>query len=139
MQIRSDDLIAAACAQTGLEDFGGDSFREGLEVYCESASAEAQLNPIGAAVIPGAILSSLTNRLRITDWLKHHPEVSGEHIEAPFIVIGLFRAGTTLLSYLLEQDPRHRALLRWQAGDSVPPPAPATLHSDPRIAAARAA
>ena len=139
MQIRPDALIAAACAQTGLHDFGGDGFREGLEVFCESASAEAQLNPIGSAVIPGAILASLANRLRITDWLKHHPEVSGEHIEAPFVVIGLFRAGTTFLSYLLEKDPRHRPLLRWEAGDSVPPPTPAMLRSDSRIEAARAA
>jgi hypothetical protein len=139
MPIRPDALIAAACAQTGLDDFGGDSFREGLEVFCESASAEAQLNPTGSAVLPGAILSSLANRLRITDWLKHHPEVSGEHIEAPFVVIGLFRAGTTFLSYLLEKDPPHRPLLRWEAGDSVPPPTPATLRTDPRIEAARAA
>lgn len=139
MQIRPDTLIAAACSQTGLEDFGGDSFREGLSVYCESVSAEAQLNPVGSAVVPGAILSALANRLRITDWLRRHPEVSGERIEAPFVVIGLFRAGTTLLSYLLEKDPRHRPLLRWEAADSVPPPLPATLRSDPRIAAARAA
>jgi hypothetical protein len=139
MLMRPDVLIAAACAQTGLDDFGGDSFREGLEAYCQAASAEAQLNPIGSAVVPGAILSALANRLRISEWLKHHPEVSGERIEAPFVVIGLFRAGTTFLSYLLEKDPRHRPLLRWEAGDSVPPPAPATLRSDPRIAAARAA
>ena len=139
MQIRADALIAAACAQTGLDDFGGDSFREGLEAYCESVSAEAQLNPIGSAVIPGAILASLANRLRITDWLKQHPQLAGEHIEAPCVVIGLFRAGTTFLSYLLEKDPRHRPLLRWEAGDSVPPPSPATLRTDPRIETARAA
>ena len=139
MQIRPDALIAAACAQTGLEDFGGDSFREGLEVFCESASAEAQLNPVGSAVIPGAILSCLVNRLRVTDWVKQHPGVAGERIEAPFVVIGLFRAGTTFLSYLLEKDPRHRPLLRWEAGDSVPPPTPATLRTDARIEAARAA
>jgi hypothetical protein len=54
-------------------------------------------------------------------------------------VIGLFRAGTTFLSYLLEKDPRHRPLLRWEAGDSVPPPTPATRATDPRIEASRAA
>ena len=49
----------------------------------------------------------------------------------------MFRAGTTFLSYLLEQDPANRALLRWESGDSVPPPTPSTLHSDPRIETAR--
>jgi hypothetical protein len=76
MQIQPDALIAAACAQTGLDDFGGDSFREGLNALCESASSEAQLNHIGAAVFPGAILSCLTNSLRVVDWVKRHPDVS---------------------------------------------------------------
>jgi hypothetical protein len=137
--IRPDVLIAAACQQSGLDDFGGDSFREGLGVFCESASSEAQLNEIGAAVVPGAILACLTNRLKVADWVKRHPEASAERIESPIVVIGMFRAGTTFLSYLLEKDERHRPLLRWEAGDSVPPPAPATLRTDPRIAAAQAA
>jgi hypothetical protein len=139
LPIRADVLIAAACQQTGLDDFGGDSFREGLEVFCESASSEAQLNQIGAAVLPGAILSCLTNRLKVVDWLKRYPEASAERIESPTVVIGMFRAGTTFLSYLLEKDERHRPLLRWEAGDSVPPPTPATRRTDVRIAAAQAA
>jgi hypothetical protein len=138
MQISPEALITSACEQTGLDDFGGDSFREGLHVLCESAAAQAQLNPVGAMVVPAAILACLTNRLRVSDWVKRHPAVLHESIEAPLVVIGMFRAGTTFLSYLLEKDPRHRPLLRWEAGDSVPPPAPQTLHSDPRIAAARA-
>jgi hypothetical protein len=139
MQIRPDALIAAACEQTRLDDFGSDSFREGLEVLCQSLSSEAQLNQIGVAVVPGAVLAGLTNRLKIVEWVKRHPQVSDELIEAPFIVVGMFRAGTTFLSHMLEKDARHRPLLRWEAGDSTPPPTPASLHSDPRIAAARAA
>lgn len=139
MELNPDALIRAACDQTGLADFGGDGFREGLQVYCESVSSEAQLNPLGEAAIPGAIVSSLANRLGVVDWTKRHPEVASERIAAPFVVIGMFRAGTTLLSYLLEKDERHRPLLRWEAGDSVPPPALESLASDPRIDRARAA
>ncbi|HLG87264.1 MAG TPA: sulfotransferase [Alphaproteobacteria bacterium] len=131
-------LIAAACEKTGLKDFGGDSFREGLEVYCRSASSEAQLNAFGKAAIPGAILSALANRLRVVDWAKRHPGIAEERIEAPFVVVGLFRAGTTLLSYLLEKDERHRPLYRWEAGDCIPPPTPETIANDPRIETTRA-
>jgi len=53
-------------------------------------------------------------------------------------VIGMFRAGTTFLTYLLEQDPAHRPLFRWEAGNCIPPPDPATVADDPRIAATRA-
>src|SRR5450432_3504456 len=139
MQIQPDALIAAACAQTGLEDFGGDTFREGLEVFCESASGEAQLNPVGSLAAPGMILGCLTNRLKVTDWVKRHPEVAREKIAAPLVVVGMFRAGTTFLTYLLEKDPRHRPLLRWEAGYSVPPPSPKTMATDPRIEASRMA
>ena len=139
MQIQAEALLAAACAQTGLEDFGGDTFREGLAVFCASASGEAQLNAMGSLAAPGMILGCLTNRLKVTDWVKRHPEVAREQIVAPLAVVGMFRAGTTFLTYLLEKDPRHRPLLRWEAGDSVPPPTPATLASDPRIEASRVA
>jgi len=132
-----DELIAEARGLAGLDDFGGDSFREGLTVYCTSVSTEAHLNDLGAAAVRANIVGSLVNRLRIVDWSQRHPNVADERIETPIVVIGMFRAGTTFLSYLLEQDTRNRALLRWEAGDSVPPPAPETLHTDPRIDAAR--
>jgi hypothetical protein len=52
-------------------------------------------------------------------------------------VIGMFRAGTTFLSQLLDQDDRNRALLRWEANDSVPPPSRSNLRSGPRVDSAR--
>jgi hypothetical protein len=136
--IDPDALIATACEQTGLGDFGGDSFREGLAVLCESVSAEAKLNQFGEMALPGAIVGALSNRLKVTDWIKRHPGIADERIEAPLVVIGMFRAGTTLLSYLLEKDPSHRPLFRWEAGNAITPPTPETIATDPRIAATRA-
>jgi Sulfotransferase family len=132
-----DELIAEAREQAALDDFGSDSFREGLTVYCASASAEAHLTELGEAAIRANIVGTLVNRLRIVDWSQRHPHVADERIDAPIVVIGMFRAGTTFLSYLLEQDTRNRALVRWEAGDSVPPPTPETVRTDPRIDAAR--
>ena len=136
-ELAVDDLIAEARGIAALDDFGSDSFREGLTLYCASASSEAQLNELGETAIRANIVGGLVNRLRIVDWSQRHPEVADERIDAPLVVIGMFRAGTTFLSYLLEQDPRNRALLRWEAGESIPPPIPETLHTDPRIEAAR--
>jgi hypothetical protein len=130
----ADALMAAAAEQTGLDDFGPSSFREGLDVYCESIG-EARLNDLGNMVVPGNVVAALSNRLRVVDWVKTHPEAGDEQIEAPFVVVGIFRAGTTLISYLLEKDDRHRPLFGWEAGTSVPPPDPAHLRDDPRIEA----
>ena len=137
VHIDPDALIAAAQQQTGLNDFGGDSFREGLGVFCRSASEEADLNQFGQAAIPGAVVGALANRLKVVDWTKRHPGVTEEKIVAPFVVVGIFRAGTTLMSFLLEKDERHRPLFRWEAGDSVPPPTEAGLANDPRIETTR--
>lgn len=133
-----DALIAAACEQTGIDDFGSDSFREGLEVYCEAVSAEAQLSAFGVEAVRGNVCGALVNRLRVVDWAKQHPEVADERINAPIVVVGMFRAGTTFFSYLLDKDPNNRALLRWEASDSVPPPDAAHLRDDPRVERARA-
>ena len=135
--IDPEELMAAACRDTGLTDFGDGSFREGLTLYCESVRAEARLNEIGTMAVCANISSSLANRLRVVDWVARHPDVADERIEAPLVVIGMFRAGTTLLSNLLDQIPGNRALLRWEAGDSVPPPSPAEHRSGPRVDAAR--
>jgi hypothetical protein len=133
----ADQLVDEACAQTGLDDFGGEGFREGLAIYCDSLEREAQLNEIGSMAVPGTIVASLSNRLRVVDWARRHPEVAAQPIEAPLVVIGMFRAGTTFLSYLLDQDRRNRPLLQWESGDSVPPASPADHRSGPRVDAAR--
>ena len=61
-------LVAQAVESTGLEDFGAKEFREGLEVYCESAFGEAQLNELGTAAVTANVVGSLGNRLRVVDW-----------------------------------------------------------------------
>ena len=137
--LQPDALVAAARAQSGLEDFGGDSYREGLEVFCRAASEEAQLNELGVAAMQGNVVANLVNRLRIVDWAASHPEVREERIDAPLIVIGVFRAGTTLMSYLLDQDRRNRPLLRWETSDPIPPPGPTEHRSGPRVDAVAAA
>jgi hypothetical protein len=132
-----DELLSEARTATGLDDFGSDDFREGLAVYCESVASEAKLNEVGAMAVRANVVANLANRLRVVDWAARHPDVAGQRIDAPLVVVGMFRAGTTFLSNLLDQDPGNRSLLRWEAGDSVPPPTPANFRSGPRVEAVR--
>jgi len=138
--MNADEIVAAAVEQTGLEHFGDaetPSFREGLETYVASLDEEARLNELGGLALPPAVTAALVNRLKVVDWAKQHPEVREERIEAPVVVVGMFRAGTTLLSNLLDQDPANRALLAWESQDSAPPPTPETRRSGPRVDAAQ--
>ncbi|MEX2255290.1 MAG: sulfotransferase [Acidimicrobiia bacterium] len=136
--LEPDDVVAEACTQTGLVDLGPDSFRDGLAALCDSISSEAELSELGDVAVRGTIVAALVNRLKVVDWAGAHPEIEAERIEDPIVVIGMFRAGTTFLSSLLDQDPGNRPLLRWESGDSVPPPTPQSHRFGPRVAAAQA-
>lgn len=135
--MNADAAVAAACRLTGLEDFGGNAYREGLEVLVDAIAAEARLTPRGGANIAGQIVHSMANRLRVVAWTAEHPEAQGQAVARPVFVLGLARTGTTLLLNLLRQDPANRCLLRWEARRSVPPPDAARPEDDPRLAAAR--
>jgi hypothetical protein len=138
-ELNADEIVAAAVELAGSDDFGPDDFLDGLTVLCASAGEQAQLNEIGHFALQQNMIGGLANRLKIHDWIRQYPEVRQERIEAPLMVVGLFRAGTTFLSQLLDQDPANRALLRWEAADSVPPPNPETYRSGPRVDAANTA
>lgn len=127
-----DDLVTRACERAGLDDFGGDSWREGLSLLVDTVESTPGVNEGGRNFVYGQFVDALWNRLRVVDYCKQHPEVADEHVEIPLVVLGLPRTGTSLASYLLDQDPLRRSLLTWEAEDSVPPPTPETLRTDPR-------
>jgi Sulfotransferase family len=127
-----DELVARASERAGLDDFGGDSWREGLTLLVQTVESSAGVNAGGRDYVYGQFVDALWNRVRIVDYLKQHPEVSAERIERPLVVLGLPRTGTSLASYLLDQDPQRRSLLTWEAENSVPPSPPHTLRTDPR-------
>lgn len=133
-----EELLASACAATGLDDLGLPTWQEGLAVLVDSANGDARLTEVGELIIAAQIGSSLTNRLRVVDWHRAHPEAAHSTVEQPVFILGLPRTGTTLLSYLLDADPRNRSLRRWEAFAAVPPPDPATVEGDPRVARAQA-
>ena len=132
-----DALLDAARRRSGLADLGADTVREPLEVLAHAFRHEANLTTFGRIALRGLLVGALENRLRLVDWVKRHPEVHDETIVRPWIIVGLPRTGTTLLSLLLGLDPTARPLEQWQAGQPIPPPELATLREDPRIEAAR--
>jgi hypothetical protein len=132
-----DRLLESAVAATGLSDFGPPTFREGLDRLVDSLNGEANLSPLGQAMAEGLIRGALANRLRVEAYHASHPELAGERIDSPLVIVGMSRSGTTALSHLLGKDPNLRSLLAWESNDSVPPPETATYANDPRFLAAK--
>src|SRR5580692_6961960 len=129
-----DQLVETATARAGSDDFGGDTWREGLEVLVASLAAESSLNELGESVMIDQIVGLLVNRLQVEQWYARHPEIGEQEIVAPLFGLGLPRTGSTALSFLLASDTARRSLRTWEAGAPCPPPETATEYTDPRIA-----
>ena len=127
-------LLDKAKAATGLENFGEDSYREGLERLVDSADREANLSEAGRAGFDGQCIMLLSKRLEIEDWYTRHPEIDEQEIVAPTLILGLPRTGSTALHCILGEDPHVRVIRSWEAMMPCPPPEYATRDSDPRIA-----
>lgn len=127
-------LIDAACANTGLSDFGDEHWREPLRVYLKAINEEANLHLLGRLMTRSDLLLLLEARLRIEDTYKRHPEIENEVVGQPLIVMGQGRSGTSILFQILAADPDNGAVRTWEAMFPCPPPEAATYHSDPRIA-----
>jgi hypothetical protein len=136
MRLDVDRVEEDARSQTGLDDTGGDHYRNGLERLVAAMNDEGGLTEMGEIMQHARLTALLAARLRVEDTYRLHPEIDDEEIGGPVFVIGLPRTGTTALSQLVAADPQFRSLRLWESGSPVPPPETATQHTDPRIAVA---
>lgn len=131
------NLLAEAKAKTGLSDFGGDDFREGLRALLGMYDTTARLSPAGRKIARRRVLELLTNRLYIEATLKKHPEIKARPIRRPMYLTGLPRTGTSALFNLLAIDPASRPLLYWEGCYPNPLEGARPGEPDPRFVALR--
>ncbi len=134
IKLDGDDLLNKAMKETGLHDFGDDSFRQPMALLLNSLQEEARLNVMGRIIAKNDMLRLLRNRLHIVDTLKRNPDILEQAVDQPLIVIGPPRTGTTVFHDLLACDPDNRVPLSWETAQPCPPPETATYRTDPRIA-----
>ena len=132
--LNAKTITDEACESTGLDDFGADSWREGLEVLVDALNTEAALNELGLAVVGGELAGYLADRLQITAYRTAHPEIAAVDVVPPIVIVGQGRTGTTILFDLLAQDRGSRVPRTWEVDHPCPPPETATYETDPRIA-----
>jgi hypothetical protein len=131
----ADDVLARACAEAGLDDFGEDTgFRDRLGVILDALYADAGLTRGGQVFVLGQTVRAMANRLRIEDLVKRHPESLEVPVERPIFIAGLPRSGTTHLVNWLSRDDRLNSLTLWESEEPVPSAPLAPGEEDPRIA-----
>jgi hypothetical protein len=127
-------ILEAARARVGCGVLGGVSYREPVEFYLRAVEEEGELTAFGRIAVRGMLVNSLASRGELHHFARAHPELRQERIERPWVIVGLPRTGTSLLSILIGLDPLARAPLHWEAAHPVPPPTLADAAEDPRIA-----
>ncbi|WP_431972361.1 sulfotransferase family protein [Nocardia sp. bgisy134] len=126
-----EDLHASATKVVGLDDFGDDDYREGLQVLLDSYAADAELTPFGNKVNRAFLRGALIARLLSENAWQRHPEHADVAIERPVFVTGLPRSGTTAVHRLLNADPAHQGLEMWLTEMPQPRPPRETWADNP--------
>jgi hypothetical protein len=118
-----EELIRTASESTGgLTDFGdfdGD-WRTRFASLLNELEATGKLNALGRLMTRQELLRGLRTRLLMTQVRAEHPAIAEEKIEAPLVITGPPRSGTSILFELLALDPNARAPLAWEVIHPVP-------------------
>lgn len=128
----ADVLHAKAVAETGLDDFGADDYRERLDVFLAALQEIPHLHAAGVVNFHAQLLQWLKNRLLLTDLLHRHPEIRDIELVAPIVIAGLPRTGTTHLHNLLAAGPTFRTIPYWESNEPFPLPSEIGVEPDPR-------
>lgn len=120
VELDADSLLKKASQESGLTDFGDESFREPFEILVKGLEREANLNQVGRFVQHERVLNTLKNRLRLSEYLRLYPEILDEKIVAPAVIVGLPRTGTTMLHRVLASDERFFAPLWYEVRNPAP-------------------
>lgn len=128
----ADVLHTKAAAETGLDDFGPDDYRERLDVYLAALQDIPGIHDAGIVNFHAQLLQWLKNRLLLADLLTRHPEIHDIELAPPVVIAGLPRTGTTHLHNLLAAAPTFRTIPYWESNEPFPLPAEAGIEPDPR-------
>src|SRR5262245_48353346 len=86
-----DELLATACAATGLEDIGETEWPGWAETYHRQVAAideEADLHLLGRVVTRAEVLRILETWLRMQQAWRAQPAITTEPVDAPLFVVG---------------------------------------------------
>lgn len=105
--IDAGQLIDLARSTTAIDDPGdlGDGDWEGRLRALVSAINASDLHVVGRLMTRQELLRGLRTRLTVADRRRHEPSIAEEELEAPIVITGPARSGTTILFELLGLDP----------------------------------
>lgn len=128
--LNAAEIIAGAEAKAGVSDTDP-GVAGNLERLVAAMRETFPMSEAGEARACSILTMDAVNRLESLKWLRNHPEIGDEAIDAPVFLMGLPRSGTTYFQYLFDRDRRFRLIRTWEASMPSPPPGydPASVES----------
>jgi Sulfotransferase family len=126
-------LHEAASSQTGLDDFGGEDYLDGLRVLLSALDSDLKLGEVYRERVFGSLAGVLIGRLYAQKGWREHPECLNTAIRRPLIITGMPRTGTTALHKALSMDPQFQGLELWLAQTPMVRPPRAAWASIPEF------
>ena len=122
-----DRLHELAVAAAGCEDFGDPFYLDGLRRILAGYDEEARFHAAGRELAWQALVETLARRLRANRLLAGHEDGGNAARadttgDAPLVITGLVRTGSTALHHVFGADPAWRALPYWLACHPRPEP-----------------
>lgn len=120
----ADHLIDHTRESTGIADPGelGDGDWEGRLRALVDAVNDSDLHVVGRLMTREELLRGLRTRFLMGDQRRRLPDIADEVIEAPIVITGPARSGTTILFELLALDPGLRSPIATDVIHPVVPP-----------------
>lgn len=119
---QQDRLHDQAAAQVGHDDFGSTDYLEGLGVLLESMDAGPRLTELGRVKSLELVRNGLVGRLHSQQGWDLNPGYRHVEIQAPVIIMGVPRSGTTALHKLISMDDQFQGFERWLLANPMPRP-----------------
>lgn len=118
----TDTLYQVAERNTGLNDFGDPYHREGLDILLQSIYEDANLHFFGRFITRMVLINYMTQRFLFVEAQKRSPDIFRAKLNAPFIITGIPRSGTTFLHQMLAADPGNSGIPFWRLFRPFPTP-----------------
>lgn len=112
-------IVAAPARREGAMPTAG-GWRTRLNILCASLEQEARLTALGRTIAFGQLVRLVAARVRAERVLAREPAIATRGVEAPVVIVGQMRSGTTRAHRLLACDPDFACTRLFETLDPVP-------------------
>ena len=107
-------ILNAAMNSTSFNNWGSNSFQEGMRKLLNSSITAAKLHFFGRQFLQKGCIRAVKDRIRLQKAFQKNQEILNTPIEKPVFILGLPRTGTTFLQNLLFRNDQFRHLHYWE-------------------------